>query len=238
VLDIKRGNGAVLPEPERGRELAQAMTATAAGAGLPVRALLTDMSEPLARSAGNALEVHEAIALLRGETPDARLLEVTLALGQEVLLLGKLAKDAKSARSLLARSITSGAAAVRFGRMVSSLGGPADILERPGAHLAKAAFVVDVPAARDGVVAAIDTRAVGFAVVMLGGGRTAPGQPVDHAVGFDRLLPLGANVKSGEPIARVHASDRKAAEAGAAALSAAFSIGDRAAQAPPLVERI
>jgi thymidine phosphorylase len=238
VLDIKRGNGAVLPEPERGRELAKAMTTTAASADLPVRALSTDMSEPLARSAGNALEVHEAIALLRGETPDARLLEVTLALGEEVLLLGKLAKDGKAARSSLARSITSGTAAERFARMVKCLGGPADILERPGAHLAKAALVVDVPAHRDGVIAAIDTRAVGFAVVMLGGGRTAPDQPVDHAVGFDRLLPLGAKVQKGDAIARVHAASRAAAEVGAATLSAAFSIGDRPAQAPPLVERI
>ena len=238
VLDIKRGNGAVLPEPERGRELARAMTTTAAGAGLPVRALLTDMSEPLARSAGNALEVREAIALLRGETPDARLLEVTLALGQEVLMLGKLAQDAKSARSRLARSITSGAAAERFSRMVASLGGPADLVQRPDAHLAKAALVADVPAARDGVIAAIDTRAIGYAVVKLGGGRIAPDHSVDHAVGFDRLLPVGSNVRKGEPIARVHAAGRDAADAAAAGLSAAFSIGERAPPAAPLVERI
>jgi thymidine phosphorylase len=238
VLDIKRGNGAVLPEPERGRELAQAMVTTAAGAGLPVRALSTDMSEPLARSAGNALEVREAIALLRGVTPDARLLDVTMALGEEVLLLGKLAKDGKSARSALARSITSGSAAERFARMVASLGGPADILERPDVHLAKATVIVDVPAARDGVIAAIDTRAVGFAVVTLGGGRTAPHLPVDHAVGFDRLLPRGTAVRKGDPIARVHASSRAAADAAAAALSAAFSIGERPTQAPALVERL
>jgi thymidine phosphorylase len=238
VLDIKFGNGAVLQDPERGRELAQAMTTTAACAGLPVRALLTDMSEPLARSAGNALEVREGIALLRGETPDPRLLEVTLALGQEVLLLGRLARDAKSARSLLARSITSGAAAERFARMVASLGGPRDILENPDAHLAEAKIVLDVPAPGDGCVEAIDTRAVGFAVVMLGGGRTAPDHRVDHSVGFDRLLPLGRSVRRGEPIGRVHAADRASAQAGADALAAAYSIGDRPPQAQPLIERI
>jgi thymidine phosphorylase len=238
VLDIKFGNGAVLPDPERGRELAEAMTATAACAGLPVRALLTDMSEPLARSAGNALEVREAIALLRGETPDPRLLEVTLALGQEVLLLGRLARDAKSARSALARSITSGAAAERFARMVASLGGPRDILERPDALLAKAAVVLEVPAPWDGCVEAIDTRAVGFAVVKLGGGRTAPDHRVDHSVGFDRLLSLGRNVRRGESIGRVHAADRAAAQAAADALAAAYSIGDRPPQAQPLIERI
>src|SRR5688572_18288470 len=110
VLDIKHGNGAVLPEPERGRELARAMISTAAAANLPLTALLTDMSEPLARSAGNALEMHEAIRMLRGERTDSRLFEVTLALGAEVMMLGKVAKDERTARSSLSRSITSGAA--------------------------------------------------------------------------------------------------------------------------------
>jgi len=237
VLDIKRGNGAVLPQAERGRELARAMVSTAAAAGLPLSALSTDMSEPLARSAGNALEVHEAIAMLCGERCDSRLLEVTLALGAEVMQLGGLAKDRDLARAALSASLASGAAAERFARMVASLGGPADILENPDAHLAKAAVVVDVPAAREGVIAAIDTRAVGFAVVMLGGGRTAPDQSVDHAVGFDRLLPLGTAVRKGDPIARVHGANKGAAEVAVAELSAAFTIGDRRPQAQPLIKR-
>ena len=238
VLDIKRGNGAVLPEPERGRELARAMIATAAAAGLRMTALLTDMSEPLARSAGNALEVHEAVAMLRGATSDPRLLEVTLALGAEVLVLGGISKDAKAARAVLARSITSGAAAERFERMVASLGGPADFFERPEAYLARAPVIVDVPAARDGIIAGIDTRAVGYAVVSLGGGRTAPEQVVNPAVGLDRLLPVGARVRRGEPIARVHAAGTDAAQVAAATLGEAFSIGERAPDARPLIERI
>ena len=238
VLDIKRGNGAVLPEPERGRELARAMIATAKAAGLPLTALLTDMSEPLARSAGNALEVLEAVAMLRGATSDPRLLEVTLALGAEVLVQGGIAKDAKAARAVLARSITSGTAAERFARMVASLGGPADFLERPGAYLASAPVIIDVPAARDGIVSGIDTRALGFAVVTLGGGRTAPEQAVNPAVGFDRLLPVGARVRRGDPIARVHAAGADAAQAAAATVTEAFSIAERAPDAPPLVERI
>ena len=207
VLDIKFGNGAVLPEPARGRELAQAMTATAAAAGLPLHSLLTDMSQPLARSAGNALEVREAIAMLRGETSDSRLLEVTMALGAEVMVLGKLAKDAKAARSALARSITSGGAAERFARMVVSLGGPANLVEKPDAHLARAPRISDVLAPASGVVTAIDTRAIGFAVVALGGGRTGADQKVDPAVGFDRLLPVGARVEKDQSIARVHAQN-------------------------------
>jgi thymidine phosphorylase len=238
VLDIKRGNGAVLPEPARGRELAHAMIATAKAAGLSLTALLTDMSEPLARSAGNALEVLEAVAMLRGATSDPRLLEVTLALGAEVLVQGGIAKDAKAARAVLARSITSGTAAERFARMVASLGGPADFLERPGAYLASAPVVIDVPAPRDGIVSGIDTRAIGFAVVTLGGGRTAPERAVNPAVGFDRLLPVGTRVRGGDSLARVHAAGADAAQAAAATVKAAFSIGERAPDAPPLVERI
>lgn len=238
VLDIKRGNGAVLPEPERGRELARAMIATAAAAGLPMTALLTDMSEPLARSAGNALEVHEAVAMLRGEPGDARLREVTFALGAEVMVLGKHAPNENSARERLGRSLESGAAAERFARMVTSLGGPADFLEKPGTYLARAPVVFDVPAARDGIVASVDTRSLGFAVVTLGGGRTAPDHAVDPAVGFDRLLPVGARVQKGDPIARVHAGGTDAANAAMVTLLEAISIADRAPEAPPLIERI
>ena len=238
VLDIKFGNGAVLPEPERGRELARAMTATAAAAGLPMRALLTDMSEPLARSAGNALEVQEAIAMLRGETSDPRLLEVTMSLGAEVLVLGKLAKDAKAARSALARSITSGGAAERFARMVVSLGGPANLVEKPGTHLASAPRISDVPAPRSGIVTAIDTRAIGFAVVALGGGRTGAEHTIDPAVGFDRLLPVGARVEEGQPLARVHAANEWSAAAAAVSVVEAYTVGEGKPAAGPLVERI
>jgi thymidine phosphorylase len=238
VLDIKRGNGAVLPEPERGRELARAMGSTAAEGGLAFSALLTDMSEPLARSAGNALEVAEAAALLRGEGADPRLLEVTLALGAEVMRLAKLAPDERAARARLSDSLANGSAAERFARMVASLGGPADFLERPEAYLARAPIVRDVPASTEGTITAIDTRAVGFAVIALGGGRTSHEQDIDPAVGFDRLLPRGAKVERGDPIALVHAADAARAEAAARALQRAFTIGDGEPQAPALVERI
>jgi thymidine phosphorylase len=196
------------------------------------------MSEPLARSAGNALEVREAIAMLRGEPADAMLLEVTLALGAEVMVQGKLSRDEAAARASLANTLTDGRAAERFSRMVASLGGPTDFLEKSESQLARAPVVADVPAASAGTVLSIDTRAVGFAVVRLGGGRTAPDQAVDHAVGFDRLRPRGAAIQKGEPIARVHARSTEAAEAAAAALTAAFTIGEGQPEIPPLVEKI
>jgi thymidine phosphorylase len=122
--------------------------------------------------------------------------------------------------------------------MVASLGGPADIVERPDLHLAKAPVVVDVPAPRDGVIAAIDTRALGLAVVALGGGRTAPGQAIDPAVGLDRLTPRGARIARDQPVARVHAADRDAAAAASLAIARAYEIGATAPSPPPLVERI
>jgi thymidine phosphorylase len=121
--------------------------------------------------------------------------------------------------------------------MVASLGGPADFMEKPLAYLAKAPVVIDVAAASAGQVTAIDTRAVGLAVVALGGGRTSPEQSVDPAVGLDRLVPVGAAIRKGEPLARVHAADRAAADKAAAVVSAAFTVGDQAPRATPLIER-
>lgn len=238
VLDIKTGNGAVMTDPNRGRELATRMIDTAAEAGLRACALLTDMSEPLARSAGNALEVQETLRMLRGEPADARLMEVALALGIEVMMLGGLAASADAARAALKNSLASGAAAERFARMVASLGGPVDFMERPDRYLAAAPVVVDVPAARDGFVTAIDTRALGFVVVALGGGRTSPGQAVDPAVGLDQLVSLGELIRVGEPLARVHAATADAARRAAPAVTRAYAIGEAPPARPQLIERI
>jgi thymidine phosphorylase len=238
VLDVKTGNGAVMIDPAQGRELGRRMIHTAAEAGLRASAFLTDMSEPLARSAGNALEVREAIGMLRGEAADARLLEVTLTLGCDVMVLGGLAADAGAARARLEKSLASGAAAERFARMTACLGGPADIVERPERHLPTAPVVVDVPSPGDGYVTAIDTRALGLAVVALGGGRTAPGQPVDPAVGLDRLAALTQKVSKGLPLARVHAASADAAQEAAQAVTRAYAIGASPPRRPPLFERI
>jgi thymidine phosphorylase len=238
VLDVKTGNGAVMADPALGRELAIRMIDTAAEAGLRASAFLTDMSEPLARCAGNALEVQEAIGILRGGPADPRLLEITLRLGVEVMVLGGLAANADEARAALTKSLASGAAAERFARMVACLGGPADLVERPDRHLATAPIIVDVPASRDGYVTAIDTRALGLLVVALGGGRTAPGQKVNPAVGLDRLAGLAQPMQAGMPLARVHAANADAARGAAAAVAAAYAIGEAPAARSRLLERI
>ncbi|HSF78595.1 MAG TPA: thymidine phosphorylase [Steroidobacteraceae bacterium] len=239
VLDVKTGNGAVMPDLDDSRALATSLVGVAAEAGLPTVALITDMSQPLARSAGNALEVLEAIAMLRGEPADPRLMEVTLALGAALLALGGLAADEDAGRAMLEASLASGEAAQRFASMVAGLGGPSDLLERPTAYLPAAPVVVDVAAPRAGWVGTLDTRVLGLAVVALGGGRSHPGASIDPRVGLDRIRPLGATVRAGEPLARVHATDASAAAHAAELVQAAVGI---AGQAPvlhdPVIERV
>lgn len=229
VLDVKAGNGAVRPAAAAARELAAALVGTARQAGLRCAALVTGMSQPLARSAGNALELREALAMLAGRPADPRLLEVTLALGARLLALGGVVADEATACGRLERALAGGAAAERFARMVAGLGGPADLLERPDRHLATAPVVVDVPAPVGGYVTHIDTRALGLVVVALGGGRTRPGAPIDPRVGLDQIRPLGTRVVAGEPLARVHAADQAAAGRARASVLAAFGL----AGAPP-----
>jgi thymidine phosphorylase len=220
VMDVKTGSGAFLPTLDEARALARSIVEVAVGAGLPTVALLTDMNEVLGRTAGNALEVAEAVDLLAGRGGDARLRAVTLALARAMLALGGLDPDRAEA------ALASGAAAERFARMVAALGGPADILER---RLAAAPVVRAAAPARAGVVARIDVREVGLAVVELGGGRRRADQAIDHRVGLADIAGLGEAVGAGRPLALVHARDEAAATRAAARLAAAFTIAD----APP-----
>lgn len=226
VMDVKTGSGAFLPAVEGARELARSIVDVANGAGLPTVALLTDMNEVLGRTAGNALEVAEAVDLLAGRGGDPRLRDVTLALAREMLSLGGL--DPEGAEVALA----SGAAAERFARMVAALGGPKDIL---GRRLEPAPVVREAAPARAGIVVRIDVRAVGLAVVELGGGRSRADQAIDHRVGLAEIAGLGEAVGPERPLAIVHARDEADAARAAARLAAAFTIGDAAPARPPLV---
>ena len=236
VMDVKFGSGAFMVEFPRARELAQSIVEVANGAGLKTRALLTDMDSPLGTTAGNALEVREVLAYLKGER-DARLHECTRALAVEMLDLAGIASRAAASAKLDA-ALSSGAAAERFARMVAALGGPADFLERPDAYLAKAPIVRAVMPGRPGHVASIATRAVGVAVLELGGGRTDPAAAIDPAVGFERLAPLGAAVGSDRPLAILHARDEASAERAARTLQSAYSVADASGPAGPVVREV
>ena len=227
VLDVKVGSGAFLPTLGAARELARSLVEVAVAAGLPACALLTDMSQVLGHTAGNALEIHETLDYLRGTEREPRLHALVIALAAQMLQLGGLAKSLDNGRAMAERALDSGAAAERFARMVAALGGPADVFAAAG--LAPAPVVVDVPAPRAGFLAACDTRALGLVVVDLGGGRRRPGDTVDPRVGLSHLLPLGRKVQAGEPLARVHAASATDAQRALVDVAAAFVFTDAAA---------
>ena len=230
VMDVKTGSGAFMAKERDAKDLARTLVAVANGAGLRTTALVTDMDEPLATAAGNGVEVMNAICYLTGKQRDARLHEVTLALGAELLVTGGLAKSPAEARKMLQRSLDSGAAAERFGRMVAELAGPSDLVEAPARHLAAAPIQTEIYADRPGFVTAIDTRALGLAVIGLGGGRRVASDSIDHRVGLADLAGKGASIDRERPLATVHAKDTTSAEAAAAALRAAYTVGEVALQ--------
>jgi thymidine phosphorylase len=237
VLDVKAGSGALMPDTASARTLAQMLVAVARGAGTPTTALITDMDQALGHSVGNALEVAEALDCLAGTRRDARLIEVVLALASEALMSAGLAPDRAGARQLAAARLADGRAAERFARMVASLGGPADVFAKPG--LPRAPHVAPVHAEHAGFVAGIDGRAIGLAVIALGGGRTRADQAIDPCVGVSEMAGLAARVDAARPICLVHARDAAAAEAAAARVRAAVRIADDPpSPMPPVRERI
>ncbi|HLW89746.1 MAG TPA: thymidine phosphorylase [Roseiarcus sp.] len=239
VMDVKTGSGAFMATLEGARDLARSLAHVATGAGLPTDALITDMNEPLATAAGNAVEVMNAVEHLTGAKRDARLHAVTKALGGQLLALGGLVEDAAEGEAEMEESLASGAAAERFERMVAALGGPRDFLKKARSLLPKAPHIAPAPAPRRGFVEAIDARAVGMAVVALGGGRARAADTIDPAVGLTDLAGLGAEVGPDLPLAFIHARDDAQAATASAALAAAYRIGDTPpTRHDPVIERI
>ena len=226
VMDVKVGSGAFLPSLSAAQDLAAQLVEVARDAGLRCSALLTDMNQCLGRTAGNALEVQEAIDLLTGRSQEPRLRAVTLALAAELLTL---AGSGEGVARRVEDALDSGAAAERFARMVRALGGPGDLLERTGRHLPDVPIRRPVVLPGEGAVGAIDTRALGLAVIRLGGGRQRPTDPIDHAVGLTEIKGIGEAVGPEQPFAVVHARSEAAAEAAGARLAAAVTL----AEAPP-----
>jgi thymidine phosphorylase len=234
VLDVKHGSGAFMAALDDARALARALVDVAVAAGLPTVALLTDMDRVLGHTAGNALEVRECLDILTGQPgADARLVDVTLALCDVLFELGGLDADPREA-------LRSGAAAERFAAMVAALGGPADVLERPEAHLTAAPVMLEVHPDEAGVVTRHATRDLGLVVLDLGGGRHRDGDAIDHAVGLAGIAgPGDAVAPGGRPLCIVHARDDAAAAAAAEAVRAAIHVGQNAPATEPVVtERI
>jgi thymidine phosphorylase len=237
VMDVKAGSGAFMSTMARSQELAKNIETVGNGAGLKTSALITDMNEPLAPCAGNAIEVQCAVDYLTGKSRPARLHQVTMALATELLVLSGLVKSESAGEQALARCLADGRAAEIFAKMVSALGGPSDFMEKAGTHLQSAPVHVPVLASRDGFISEIDTRALGLAVVSLGGGRRRASDAIDFAVGLSDFVALGATVKAGDTIAVVHARNEDSASAAVIEVQRAFTIADKASEKRVIVSK-
>ena len=239
VMDVKVGNGAFAAESSTAGLLARSLVEVAVAAGLPTRALITDMNEVLGQSCGNAVEVGEALAMLQGRSADPRLVSVVLALSAEMLLLGGLAPTIDAATSRAGAVLADGSACERFGRMVAALGGPTDFVDRSVAYLPVAPSQSVVRAPHDGWITAMATRDIGLLVLELGGGRQRAGDLVDPRVGITDVLSIGREVRAGDRLATVHAADDAAASAAASRLAGLIAVsGRRVVPQPVLVARV
>jgi thymidine phosphorylase len=242
VMDVKTGSGAFMPTLEKSRALATSIVQVGEGAGMRTTALLTDMNEPLAPCAGNAIEVRLAIDYLTSAWTSSllqRLHNVTMALCAEVLLSSGRFVDQAEAMSALTQSLATGRAAEIFQKMVAALGGPHDLLERPGAHLPLSTFKRAVPAPSDGFIATMDSRAIGLAVVALGGGRLRASDAIDASVGISDFAAIGKEVRAGDPLASVYARSEADAAMAADAVARAITISHtRSPMTTCVVERV
>jgi pyrimidine-nucleoside phosphorylase len=225
VLDVKFGRGAFMKDLARARELAVAITTVANSMGTPTKAVLTAMEEPLGHAVGNALEVAESIAFLKGPG-EHDMSEVTYAIGEQMLILTGAAKDTKGARSKLEATITSGTALTKFREMVAAQGGDVRVVDDPSL-LPQAKLRLPFVAKTSGFVTDVDAMGVALAALRLGAGRAKAEDPVDHAVGIDALVKVGGKVKSGDVLCVVHANNETYAKEASEILGRAIVIGDK-----------
>jgi thymidine phosphorylase len=231
VMDVKVGSGAFAGDIDMARELAQSIVTVANGAGLPTRALITDMNQVLGHDVGNALEVSETLRFLQNDNPEPRLYEVVMALAREMLDLAGLTADPEAA-------LTSGRALEVFARMVSAMGGPADLVENTILYLPRAPVRKPCVTIRAGVVAAMDTRAIGVAVLTMGGGRRNAADTIDPRVGLTGMCALGDRVEVGQPLVMVHGANEADTDAAIEAVRDAISIGAESQVGDVVLERI
>jgi thymidine phosphorylase len=207
VMDVKVGNGAMMADIESARALAHSIVSVANGAGTPTQALITDMNQPLGTTVGNALEIQETIDYLTGKYREPRLHEVTIALAARMLLTSKIATSIEQATILAEEALTSGKAAEIFRKMITAMGGPADLLTNSENRLPKAKIIKNITAPTAGYIGTMNTRAIGMALVEMGGGRVDHNQSLDYSVGFSDIKPKGTKVAEGDVIAIIHAKD-------------------------------
>ena len=235
VMDIKTGSGAFMASMDRAQALGRSLIGSATALGLTTHALITDMDQVLGTSAGHALEITETVEYLTGAARDPRLHACVMALAAEMLLIGGLAPDREAGAVQAEQALASGRAAEHFARMVAALGGPADLLERAAAHLATAPICLAILPQR-GHLAAMDARAIGEAIIRLGGGRVRAEDAIDPRVGLSAMAAIGA--VPGSPLGFVHAADQRSAERGVAEVLAACRFAQEAPDIRPVIHAV
>jgi len=239
VMDVKFGNGAFMDSADKARTLAKNIVRVAKAADTPTTALLTDMNQVLGTTAGNAVEILETIEFLKDpQNADTRLMDITLDLAANMLVLSGAQENIEVARAAAKAGLTSGKAAEIFGKMVAEQGGPSDFLEKHESYLTYAPVVKPVFAEASGFVTAMQTRDIGMAVVALGGGRVDPAQKIDHSVGLAHICQLGDKVEADQPLAMVYANSAEAADAAAHAVRNAVTLADSAPSLSPITAEI
>lgn len=235
AMDVKAGNGAFMATLDDATGLAESIVKVANQAGVKTSAVITDMNQPLGSTAGNAVEMLEAVDYLTGKQRNPRLHEVTMALSAQMLTLTGLAQNESQALDKLQAVLDNGLAAETFARMVHTLGGPVDFIDNPWSAMEKAPVTYTVEAPASGFITSVATRDIGLIVVELGGGRTNPADPVDHAVGLTNLPALGDHVEAGQPLATIHARTDTQAHKAAEALVNCLTIAEQKPQPIPVV---
>jgi pyrimidine-nucleoside phosphorylase len=229
VLDVKVGDGAFMKTLDEARELAEAMLELGHRAGREVACMLTDMDQPLGQAVGNALELRETIATLRGEGPPD-FTELVLAASAHLLAFSDLELDEQAGRERASAAVEDGSALAMYERWIAAQGG--DPAERA---LPSAPIVREVTADGEGFVRTLSAIEIGMAALRLGAGRRTKGEAIDHAVGIRCLKKRGEAIASGEVLAEVHARDEESAQRACGEVAAAYAFGAEAPEPRPIV---
>lgn len=235
VMDVKVGNGAMMSDMTQATNLAQSIVNVANDAGVKTQAIITDMNQVLGSSAGNAVEMYETVKYLTGKLREPRLHAVVVALATSMLMSANIASTELEAKQKIQVVLSNGEAAEVFSKMVSALGGPNNLLEAPWESMTKANVIKDVVASCSGYIGSMQTRDIGMTIVGMKGGRTANGQQIDHSVGFDRILPVGAVINKGDVVARIHAADEEQAKLASEQYLASLTLSDSKIEETPVI---